>query len=326
MLLKLARALGLGCPILMEVFLFNIIQVLTFPLSKIFVKPIIRLNCWMAGTVWRNFQYIFEPIDGIEMVYSGDKLPDRENAIVFSNHRSFTDFMMLHSLAQRKNMQNNCKYFAKDSLKYIPGFGWGIYLMGMIMIKRDWLRDQKRIEAAFANIKQNRVPVWLISFLEGSRLTQKKLEKSQEYAKKKDLPVFQNVLLPRTKGFIATVGALRGSHVKYVYDLTLGYGKDVPTIWNILSRSYKGRKLHIHVRRFAIADLPTSDDELAKWCYARFKEKDELLTNLNKTGSFDKSTEYKEHHNLYGPSIIGLAAVTVLFWAFAARFVLCLFF
>ena len=66
-------------------------------------------------------------------------------------------------------------------------------------------------------------------FPEGTRLSPKTLAsvaclpyptlttQSHNYAKKVDLPVFNNVLLPRTKGFVACITAFRGSHIKFVY-------------------------------------------------------------------------------------------------------------
>lgn len=35
--------------------------------------------------------------------------------------------------------------------------------------------------------------------------------------------------------------------------------------------------MHFHLRRFALDDLPTSDEQLAEWLYARWAEKDERL-------------------------------------------------
>ena len=51
--------------------------------------------------------------------YSGDELSSGDSAIVISNHRSFSDFYMLHSIAVRRNMLPHLKYFAKDSLKLV---------------------------------------------------------------------------------------------------------------------------------------------------------------------------------------------------------------
>ena len=70
-------------------------------------------------------------------------------------------------------------------------------------------------------------------FPEGTRLKPGTLKKvivlkvvllilqSQEHAKKNNLQVFNNVLLPRTKGFNAFISEFRESHVKFVYGSNL---------------------------------------------------------------------------------------------------------
>lgn len=49
-------------------------------------------------------------------------------------------------------------------------------LIGMVMVKRDWTRDQKHAGQAFANIKRDQQKIWLISYLEGTRLGPEKVK------------------------------------------------------------------------------------------------------------------------------------------------------
>jgi len=51
---------------------------------------------------------------------------------------------------------------------------------------------------------------------------------SQDFCRSKGLPVFDNVLFPRYKGFDACIQALRGSHIQHVYGFTpLPPGNDI---------------------------------------------------------------------------------------------------
>jgi len=50
-----------------------------------------------------------------------------------------------------------------------------MYLMGQIFVKRNWTSDKKMIDKAFNGIKENKEPVWIITYLEGTRFTEKKL-------------------------------------------------------------------------------------------------------------------------------------------------------
>lgn len=65
----------------------------------------------------------------------------------------------------------------------------------------------------FEHLRKRELPFWMISHPEGTRWSKAKLKKSHEWAKKQGLPILNNVLLPRSKGFIATVRGLRGISV-----------------------------------------------------------------------------------------------------------------
>jgi len=117
------------------------------------------------------------------------------------------------------------------------------------------------------------------------------------------------VLLPRTKGFVATVQALRGN-VPFLYDITVGYKGNngrAPNIYDVangyckyvsnacLSISHmrthstindRNMEIHFHCRRWSFDQLPKGDEELAKWCYKCFEEKDALLDKFHTTGFF----------------------------------------
>jgi len=264
----------------------NAVQLVTSPLFKINKEKARNLNASLAGSVWLLIQDVFENKHKGKITYSGDDLPEKENAIVIVNHRSWDDFILVNSVAFRKRTVKSLKYFAKDSLKFLPGFGWGMYLMGQIFVKRNWTSDKKKIDKAFDGIKKDKEPVWIITYLEGTRLTKEKLIKSHAFAKERNLPVFNNVLIPRVKGFNASVNAFRNSHVKYVYDFTLAYRHKekgfgvLPSIATILSSDISNYQFHIHIRRIPIENIPVNEDEIYQWAIKIFQDKDNLLEDL----------------------------------------------
>jgi hypothetical protein len=127
------------------------------------------------------------------------------------------------------------------------------------------------------------VPLWLVSFVEGTRITPAKLERSQNYAEATGLEPPNHVLIPRTKGFVASVQALRQS-LDAVYDVTIGYPDGVPTLWQYIKGH--ARVAHLHIRRYPIAELPTRAAGLAQWLIRQFGEKDRLLERFYATHSF----------------------------------------
>ncbi|KAK9729281.1 hypothetical protein K7432_000431 [Basidiobolus ranarum] len=275
----------------------NVLQLITLPFLSFSRRLSYEFNSGVAGSIWHVMQRIFKSRYKGRITYSGDQLPANESAIVISNHVSTTDVYLIHSVAQAQGMLSYCKYFAKDSLKYIPFFGWGMWIMGMLFIKRNWEKDQTRIMNTFSRFKSISAPVWVVSFLEGSRINASKLAKAQVFAAERGLYVPNNILVPRTKGFIATVQALRDSHVKYVYDLTLAYWHQVrgfcaaPGMVGVHTQCLDGYKFHVHIRRFLIADLPQDDEKLNEWVREIYKDKDSYLEQLK--NSWEVSEDFR---------------------------------
>ncbi len=244
-------------------------------------------NSAIANYFWGYFQLIFEEWHQASISFSGDSLPSGESAVVLCNHGSWSDFYLIQSLARRSGMLGRCRYFVKKSLAYVPFLGPAFLAVRMVMVSRNWTRDQTTLEQTFGGIKRYRYPIWLISFVEGTRMTPKKLVKSNEDARSRGGKPLAHVLQPRTKGFIATLRGLRDSHVKYVYDFSIAYAsKDKflqpPTVWETLgiSRLDQHFRFHVHVRRWAIADLPSSETALAAWLEEQWVEKDHRLAEI----------------------------------------------
>lgn len=254
----------------------NVVQMSSFvfwPFSK---KLFRSVNCACARFWWGLCVVFQEKLYRIKLVFTGDDVPERENAFVISNHQAMTDILILFSLAVRKGRLGNLKFFVKDVLKYVPGLGWGMLFLDCLFLKRNWEQDQARIQETFGKFERENIPLWLISYVEGTRIRKKKWEKSQAYAKEKGLPVLENLLLPRTKGFVAVVKNLRG-HLDAVYDLTITYPQGVPRLWQVVQGFVA--EFHLHVRRFEIATLPTTDKELSNWLMDRYVEKDHFLAS-----------------------------------------------
>lgn len=112
------------------------------------------------------------------------------------------------------------------------------------------------------------------------------MKASVNYSEKNNLHRFKNVLYPRTKGLVATINGLRDC-CDYLYDFTFVYNNDetvAPSFWQFVSR--QGGDINVHMRRFALKDLPTNESELTAWCLKMWEEKDELMETFKKTGSF----------------------------------------
>ena len=271
---------GILFPALLVLNLAQTASLVLLPLSRGAFR---KTNRFIADTWWGWCVLLARRLNSVQVLITGDDVPPQENAIVVANHQQMADITVLFELAWRKSRLGDLKWYVKNALKYFPGIGWGMIFLDCLFIKRNWTEDKDYIDRVFSRILKDQVPVWVASFAEGTRSTPSKLEGSREYARQKGLPELEHLLLPRTKGFVATFAALR-DHVDAVYDVTIGYEDGVPT----LAQWCKGYvpRAHLYVRRFPSAGLPRSDAELTAWLIARYQEKDALLGEFYKSGAF----------------------------------------
>jgi 1-acyl-sn-glycerol-3-phosphate acyltransferase len=221
--------------------------------------------------------------NGTEVIVSGEDLPTNENVLVVSNHQQMPDITTIMTLARSKGRLGDLKFFVKHALKWVPGVGWGMQFLNCPFLKRDWSADREKIDATFDTLVRERIPMWLVSFVEGTRATEAKIRASAEWAVERGLESTRHVLLPRTKGFVASVEGL-GDHLNAVYDFTIGYVDGVPTLWQYITGRVK--QIHVHIRRFPADELPKIEAELKQWLIDRFYEKDALLEHYYETGAF----------------------------------------
>ena len=261
----------------------NALQTLSLVIKIFSPGAFRRVNQRLARLWWGWCALGAEKVYGTKWIMSGDDVPMQENAIVVLNHQEMADITVTFSFARAKGRVGDLKWFVKDVLKYVPGVGWGMLFLDCPFIKRDWTADKDYIHNVFRNILDYEVPIWLMTFAEGTRVRPEKIARSREYAEKQGRTPLEHVLIPRTKGFVASVQSLRG-HVDAVYDLTIGYVGGMPTLWQ-WTKGYV-RKVHLDVRRYAINELPENEEALSDWLIKRFEEKDRLLDSFYSNGVF----------------------------------------
>jgi len=151
----------------------------------------------------------------------------------------------------------------------------------LFFLSRNWERDKHTIEGSFAALKRSELPFWLFTHPEGYRISPEKKSQAHEFAKQNGLPILNHVLLPRVKGFAATVTALETS-LDAVYDVTVVYGKPPSGIlgmcsgdWFIGSRKFV--PIDIYLRRYPLSTIPKDEEKIKEWLYTVYKEKDDII-------------------------------------------------
>ncbi|XP_047315799.1 probable 1-acyl-sn-glycerol-3-phosphate acyltransferase 5 isoform X1 [Impatiens glandulifera] len=249
-------------------------------------------TCFLFGTWLALWPFLFEKINKTKVIFSGDDVPSRERALLISNHRTEVDWMYIWDLALRKERLGYVKYILKNSLMKLPIFGWAFHILEFIPVARRWEVDETNMHQILSTFKDPRDSLWLAVFPEGTDFTEQKCIRSQKYAAENGLPVFKNVLLPKTKGFLACLEELSFS-LDAVYDLTIGYKNRCPSF---LDNAFgvEPAEVHIHVRRIPVNEIPISEDDTGSWLVNTFSLKDRMLTDFYSQGYF--SHDAKELH------------------------------
>lgn len=108
--------------------------------------------------------------------------------------------------------------------------GWGTQLCSFIFLRRNWEEDKEYLADSLALFREAKYPVHLLVFPEGTDLSEQNREKSKAYAEKKNLPIYDYTMHPRTTGFVHCLRELRGPEGQAVdvCDVDIAFVGDIP--------------------------------------------------------------------------------------------------
>ncbi|OVA12264.1 Phospholipid/glycerol acyltransferase [Macleaya cordata] len=276
-----AVVVPMGLLFLLSGLIVNLIQAACFVLVRPVSKSLYRrINRVVAELLWLELVWLIDWWAHVKNMLvlnlKFENFPGKEHALLIANHRSDIDWLVGWVLAQRSGCLGSALAVMKKSSKFLPVIGWSMWFSEYLFLERSWAKDEITLKSGLQRLKDFPRPFWLALFVEGTRFTQAKLLAAQEYATSAGLPVPRNVLIPRTKGFVASVSNMR-SFVPAIYDATVAVPKNqpAPTMLRIL----KGQPsvVHVHIKRHLMKELPETEDGVAQWCRDIFVAKDALL-------------------------------------------------
>ncbi|KAF8983880.1 hypothetical protein BGZ46_009337 [Entomortierella lignicola] len=268
--------------------LISMTQVLSLPLTLIapgvYYRHIKRTAGHFGAFLLRMNQ-LFAPSDiiltgdesvkGIIKVYQGKHLKGGKDGEAASKHKADETLLDM-----------------PDRLVLISNHQ-GMRFFDFILLKRnDFEHDKRAIEQNLKRAAKDE-PLWLVVFPEGTVVSKGTRKRSQTFAEKAGLTDHRHVLLPRTSGLFICINELRGS-VEYVYDTTVGYSgihygeipQELYPLPGLYINKAQPKEINMHLRRFAVKDIPSTEPEFIEWVRARWIEKDELMEVFYKTGKF----------------------------------------
>jgi len=228
-----------------------------------------------------------ELVLGTKIVCTGDNVRSNERTLILLNHRTYFDWLFLWSWILRFGSLQHEKIILKSVLKLLPGAGWAMQCFQFLFIHRRWESDQPHMTKLLTNFVKQDYPLQLLIFPEGTDMNNKGIEKSNEFATKNNLPLYKQVLHPRTTGFKHAISLLRG-HIDAVYDITVGYPRGIPDKRTSLLKGKFPHEIHFNLRRYPIQDIPENEEELSEWLLKIWAEKEKTLEQFYKDGHFDE--------------------------------------
>ncbi|KAL8607373.1 hypothetical protein ACOMHN_024398 [Nucella lapillus] len=255
---------------------------------------------WMGTGRYR----VFESGDDVSKL-------SEEEVLLLCNHQSTADTPLVMMVLWGKGGCMARSMWVVDRLFHFTNFGLVCALRGDFFIKQGRKTRDQQGAMLKAHLRHSYLPLhrkWLVLFPEGGFLY-KRLEGSQRgYARRQGLPVLRNVALPRLGALQAVLGTVGCPHdnadsdhtadgpgnrssdpdrpMKWLVDMTIGYRNTEGGAPDMLG--YREQQdIHVHYRAYAVSHIPRSrEEELQKWIYDRYVEKDGLLDHLNKHGHF----------------------------------------
>jgi len=189
------------------------------------------------------------------------------------------DFLIILIILDKFNI-NTFYYVTKNSIKYIPGIGTMIYYSNDIIINRKWKNDKHLLKNYLDNIcndsnSDNKI---IIIFPEGTRYTERKFIESNEYSINNNLPIYNNLLVPKMKGLWYILNYLyNNNQLGNIIDLSIIFPNENKNIlFNFIQNNTS--QIYFLIRNINFIHY-TEYNKFKNWFLNEWKIKDNNITN-----------------------------------------------
>ena len=192
-----------------------------------------------------------------------------------------------------------------------------------IFLRRKWDHDKDYLTRVFNYFIDIEYPVQLLIFPEGTNYCKAGKAKSDSFARKNNLVMYNHVLHPRVRGFNFIVQQLRDKTLNAVHDVTIGYRKNICYGELDLLRGCFPGEIHVYLKRYDIASLPRDSDSIDNWCVQRWCEKEKRLEKFLEDGKFTEEDSFTPDDQMKMERQANLTMKQIIaFWAAFAIVVL----
>lgn len=295
---------------------------------------------------------------GYDLVEMGDDITPAldERTLVIANHQSTSDVpLLMATFNVKKGVLPNIMWIMDRLFKY-TNFGAVSLIHQDFFIASGKSNRERSLLDLKKHLTQSYIPrerKWMVLFPEGGFLRKRK-EVSQRFAEKNNLPVLNNVTVPRVGAMKAIVDVLGSADspcgaatrmpsavvedelertsrqqqeesqqddvsstlinseaintddcdnfkdspftklngklsdcLEYILDVTIGYPNGKPLdLPNIVHGFRNPCQTYLFYRLYRSSEVPRDSESLTRWLYDRFFEKEKLLEEFYRTGTF----------------------------------------
>jgi 1-acyl-sn-glycerol-3-phosphate acyltransferase len=202
--------------------------------------------------------------------------------LVLANHRSWVDIIVLQYVLNRRAPL--MRFFLKSQLIWVPLLGLAWWALDFPFMKRYSRKVlAKRPELAGRDIAATRracekfrgMPVAIMNFVEGTRLTEDKRRRQQS--------PYAHLLKPKAGGMALVLDAM-GEALHSVLDVTIAYPAGTPTLADLVAGRIPEVRVDVRAREIPadFAGLDYENDPAARvryqrWLNGLWSDKDALL-------------------------------------------------
>lgn len=244
--------------------------------DRIRARMVIISERWITWNSWAFKKFLrFRPRTQVP-----EGLAEKDSYIVVSNHRSWTDILVLQMVFNHRIPF--LRFFIKDTLKWVPVLGPVWKALDYPFMKRKGgasgnARDLETARMSCETLKGK--PVSVLIFLEGTRFTFDKWRKQKS--------PFKNLLKPKIGGLGITIDSL-GSQIKSIVDVTIVYPKRKLPFGLTSFLSGKVSDVRVQIKEIPIPEIfrngHLSDDRRLRqqfevWINQIWAEKDEFIAS-----------------------------------------------
>lgn len=239
----------------------------------------------------------------VKLVITGHKGRFKPRSLIIVNHLSHFDWFWFLAYVVRAGRIIDLVVVLKHEIKFIPILGWASQAMGFIFVRRNWEDDHDYMRRYITIYNEYDDNFFLLIFPEGADYNPTHLRRSILFAAKNNLPQLYYTLHPHLKGFKLVVEMMRRRGINAVYDVTMGYPKDISKTELEFFKGHIPQEVHYHVDYFDGSEMPLDEEDLGAWCRERWRIKDDRMRSFVNDGYFREDPS-DPHEQLNGATPI----------------------